>query len=285
MTLLRRKCIGSCFYARSGVPFVHEEFCSSWGALREYTATSMCGPDEYVYFDPPKEKMGGSFHAHVRNWMSVNFLGEWLMMLDTDHQFDPDLLSRMIRTAKERNIGVLTGLYTHKHLPYGPILYGHHDGVDFAIAGLTKGPDGRPKDDSPPVFQVSGAGAGCLLIQRWVFDRIRNELGQPPFTPIPLPHDVQNPNEGCYSEDRSFFWRLRALRPHVPLYVDYRIECHHLLTKPLSIDNFREDLTEITVFGEPKADEPPALANGVATEETPAVNGLDLAEIGEWAGK
>jgi hypothetical protein len=297
--LLRRKCLGTVAYA-GGIPFVHEPFCRSWGALREYTAVEMCGPGEYVHFEPTAGRKLQSFHPFIRNEFAADFQGDWLFMLDCDHSFDPDLLARMLRTAamgyEGQPIGVLTGLYTSRYPPYGPVLFGQHEGVDFGIAGMAKGADGKPRDDAPPVFRVAAAGAGCLLVQRWVFERIWNELRQPPFAPIPTEPERTTLQLGCYSEDRSFFWRCNALK--IPVYVDYRIECHHLMTRPLGIADFQEDAVQITVINAERNGEKPSGVQGEHLEPGCQIGNLDspietnnvsevpdLDRIAGWAGQ
>ena len=133
-------------------------------------------------------------------------------MLDTDHEFEPDLLARMLHRMHKHNLDVLTGLYRFKHPPHGPVLYARPpSGI---LSPITRWPKGD-------VFPVAAAGAGCLLVRARVFDHLIEQIGCGPFDRLP---DL--------SEDHSFFRRLE--KAGIQAWCDPRIECHHLRVVPVT---------------------------------------------------
>jgi GT2 family glycosyltransferase len=187
-----------------GVPAVPEAFCCAWGQLVQFTAEQFAGTGGYVHW----ARSTHSFHATARNELVRNFLGDWLLMLDTDMPPPPDLVVRMLRAAEAGGADVLTGLYCHKRPPHGPVLY-------------VKAPEGRrfltagDWTRTAPLLRVDGAGAGCLFVRRAVFTRIVTELHEEPF-------DIAPP----LSEDLSFCERLGTLG--IPLWCAPSIAVGHL---------------------------------------------------------
>jgi hypothetical protein len=185
--LLTKKIIGTIAYM-GGVPAVLEPFCWAWGQLVQYNSEYMCNPGEVVHYD----KSTVSFHAFARDSVADRVLGDWLLMLDTDHAPEPDLAARMFRKMTEYDCDVLTALYMHKIQPYSPVIYQYNGkGFEPIAAWHSKA----------KAFQVDSAGAGALMIRKRVFERIRQGLpGESPFG-ITAP----------FGEDHSFFLRLHKL--------------------------------------------------------------------------
>ena len=211
-----RKPIGTVAYM-GGIPAVYESFCWNWGQMIQYNQEVLCNDSEYIHYD----RATISDHAPARNGIVSRFYGDWLFMLDTDHTFEPDITHRMLRTMQTLNIDVLTGIYQFKKPPYSPVIYAFIDNDDDKELA-------RPIanwDRSVPVFTVSSAGAGCLMVKRTIYDRISNELDEEPFTRI-----------ASFSEDHSFFKRLHKLG--IKTYCDQRIQCNHLIMRSIELDDF-----------------------------------------------
>lgn len=209
--LLGRKTIGTVAYM-GGVLAVAEEFCASWGQMIAYNAEFVCEPNERIHYD--RSRM--SFHSWARNGLAEHFYGDWLLMLDTDHSFEPDLLGRLLHRMNLHSLDVVCGLYQFRSPPHSPVIYGWYgeeDGGFAPVGGF---------DESLPLQSAAGAGGGCLLVKRAVYDRVRRELKEAPFDLI-----------GQMGEDLSFFKRLRKLG--IRAYVDTRVECHHLQVRPLTL--------------------------------------------------
>ena len=75
------------------------------------------------------------------------------------------------------------------------------------------------------IQEVSCVGAGCLLVRRGAFDRIREELHEQPF-------DIIHP----WSEDFSFFVRLRKLG--IKSCISPLIESYHLNTHRVTSSDY-----------------------------------------------
>ena len=220
------KPIGTVAYL-GGLMAVPEAFTWCWGQMIQYNTEYLCEPGQRIQY----ERATISFHAAARNDLVTRMRGNWLLQLDTDLTFEPDVVARLVAVL-ERNpdIHVVTGLYQHKGPPHSPVLYlAHEDGEHFV-------PLGKWEEREPPyLLPVASAGAGCLLVRRGVFDRMRDELHEAPFDILPP-----------FGEDHSFFKRLKRLGLHA--YCAPYIHAHHLQVRPVSMDAYEtQDLT----FSEP----------------------------------
>ena len=201
--LITRRPIGTIAYL-GGIFATPEDFTWSWGNLIAFCYEYLCQPNEYVHQDRSRT----TYHSTARNGLAKTFLGDWLWTTDTDHAFDPDILARMVGLMKKYDLDVVSGLYRYKVHPYLPVAFHWSEETQgfLTIAEL---------DWNAMLQQVSCVGAGCLLIKRRVFERVRNELGEELFDIIPP-----------LSEDFSAFTRLRKLG--IPVYISPVIESYHL---------------------------------------------------------
>lgn len=202
--------IGTVAYL-GGVWALPEVFAWAWGQLIQFNAEHL-GPIHYT-------RATTSEHRLARNHLAKTMRGEWLVMLDTDHQFEPDLVARLLHRAESYGLEVLSGLYRYKTPPYAPVMY-------------TCGSNRRVFDPiiqwETPIVNVDAVGAGVLLVRRKVFDRIRAELREEPF-------DHRPP----LGEDMSFCERCRQLE--IPIWVDTRIESRHLIPQTIGDEHFDAD--------------------------------------------
>lgn len=179
-----------------------------------------------------------TYHAEARNELARTFSGDWLLQLDTDHTFECDLLQRLLRTFQTYKLDVLCGFYQRKVWPFLPQIY---QWVDDGTPGSETLRPVVKVSNKAAVYQVGAAGAGCLLVRRSVFERIRAELGEEPFDPRPArvvvdPVSGEHRFQGSWSEDLGFFIRLRKLG--IKAFCDLRIQYRHLRTVPVSLDDF-----------------------------------------------
>jgi hypothetical protein len=170
----------------------------------------LLGPGEIIeYIDAST-----SFHSFARNTLVDNTKGNWTLMLDTDHSFEPDILVRMLHLMDKHNLDVLTGIYQFKNYPYAPVLYTKNEnGFGFSVIG--------DWDKDCEVFQISSAGAGCLLVKNTVFD-----------STFP------------FSEDHSFFMRLDKL--DIKAFCAPSIESYHLATKEVSLKDYDKSTLQMS---------------------------------------
>lgn len=213
MPLYGRKPIGTVAYL-GGVPAVLEDFAWSWAEMQCYNYEYLCLPNEYVHRDRAKV----SYHSFARNSLVDRMKGDWLLQLDTDERFDPDLCARLVHFMQKHDVDVLTGLYCYKNPPHAPLLFTWISDVGYSAIG--------DWDRTADIFEVGSAGAGALLVRRRVFDRIKAELKCGPF-------DIEPP----FSEDHSFFNRLRKLG--LKAYCAPMVELEHLIPQGISLRDYK----------------------------------------------
>lgn len=192
-----------------GLSSVCEEFNWCWGQMILFTKEEISQEIHYC-----RSKV--SFHAHARNSLVKQTKGLFLLQLDTDIEFEPDLVVRMLDRMVRYNLDVLTGVYVSGSHPHYPILY-HWDGSKYRNIGKWD------KD----IIEIGGAGGGVLMVRKKIFDHIESELGESPF-------DIRHPR----GEDLSFFDRLREIG--VKTYCDTRIRVKHLRPRGYDLDDFDE---------------------------------------------
>lgn len=223
MLVNTRTVIGTIAYM-GGVPAVLEEFCWAWSQMVQYNADYACGPKEQILYLRTKV----SDHAFARSVLAASFQGDWLLMLDTDHQFEPDLAARLLREFEANDLDVLTGFYTYRQPPYAPVLFVKNPyGVLQNLGAWDK-----PEGDRPYLTPIDAAGGGCLLVRRRVFERIATELHEQPFA-----------HRGAFSEDHSFFDRCRELG--IQAYCCPSIESPHLTVRTVTLADY--DTTDLPI--------------------------------------
>ncbi len=194
-----------------GLAAVAEEFLWSLARLVQHSAESLD-------FKIELERTKISYHSAARNELARKFRGQWLLQLDTDHEFEPDLLARLLNTALSTETPVVSGLYQYKTPPFQPNAF-----MWSKIPGRAE-PIGW-WEPTQPVFRVDATGGGVLLVHRSVFNRIRSELKEEPFDILPP-----------WGEDFSFYQRLSRLG--IPAVLDTRIKSYHLRTAHVDLDDY-----------------------------------------------
>jgi glycosyltransferase involved in cell wall biosynthesis len=229
----QKRAIGTVAYL-GGLQAMLEPFAWSWGQMVQYNAEFLAPPGAYVH----TYRARISDHAVARNAIVEHMQGDWVVMMDTDHEFEPDIVGRMVRAANEYGFDVLSAVYRMRHPPHYPVLYEWMPNpVD---------PDGEPvlrqilgwAVDSGYI-EIGSAGGGCLFVRRSVFDRIRDELGEAPFDHI-----------ATYSEDHSFFLRLRRLG--ITPFAALHMHSHHLRLTAVTDGDYAfatPDVVEMEVGG------------------------------------
>jgi len=200
-----------------------EDFHWAWTQMLQYNADYLVAPGERIHYTMASV----TYHSYARNHLVDHMQGDWLLMLDTDHTFEPDLAARLLARMIEHQVDVLTGLYCSRHPPYHPVLMTR---VGDQVQWL--GDWDRHPAHPTLLMPIGSAGAGCLLVHRRVFDRIRADLNENPF-------EIRK----CFSEDNSFFDRLHQLG--IPAYCCPAIEAPHLRTVPVRLADYHPDPTLI----------------------------------------
>ena len=164
-----------------------------------------------------------------RNQLVGQFLmskAEWLLMLDTDISFPPQLPSLMLARAMQLDATVLSGLY------WG--VRPNQNGSGLAAFPVVYGFPAHPDDDLEPLaflpnrpVKVAAAGAGCMLVHRTAFlDVLAKNYSEH------LPWFAETERGGhLTSEDIEFCQRLTECGHDV--WFDPSIEVAHLKTVPV----------------------------------------------------
>lgn len=104
----------------------------------------------------------GSLVYDSRNALAreaINRGTDYVLWLDSDMVFAPDLLTRLFATAEATGADILTGVYYRRQPPYTPVLYDRLDwDGDKIIAEKTE-------DVGADVHEVAGCGFGCVLMR------------------------------------------------------------------------------------------------------------------------
>jgi len=111
--------------------------------------------------------------ARTRNIIVKNFLdqshADWLLMVDSDQTLPVDVFDKLIDTAHKDDRPIVAGLvfaafYENEALRPVPAIY------NISAEGSMIPIDDYPKNS---IFQVDGAGTGCLLVHRTVLQAMR----------------------------------------------------------------------------------------------------------------
>ena len=136
----------------------------------------------------------GSLIYTSRNALATQAISceaDLVLWLDSDMEFDPDILERMIETMQAGDYDILTGLYFRRVYPYSPVLFDQLD-IDGEVCYWS---EFKQIPEKP--FEVGGCGFGCVLMKPDVFIDVQGRFGNM-FAPIA--------NNG---EDIAFCWRAR----------------------------------------------------------------------------
>lgn len=215
--LIRRRVVGTIAYM-GGVPALLSEFTWAWSQMLLFNRDYLCGPTEDVFYD----RATVSDHAFARNMLAARAKGDWLLMIDTDHSFEPDLAVRLVRELTDYDLDVVSGRYHYKGAPHPPLWFLRQEDGTLGHLGAWDDPGGRY------LVPIASAGAGVLLIRRRVFARIAAELNEQPFG-----------HRGSMSEDHSFFDRCHQLG--IEAYGAPHIESLHLTSRGVGAADYAPD--------------------------------------------
>lgn len=202
-----------------GIPAVLEQFCWSFAQLVAFNAEAINNNTDHVHYN----RVTYSDHGPARNKLAAEMLGSWILMLDTDHQFEPDLLSRILRLADDTGAQVISGLYRFKMPP--------HSAVAYAVGDDTQQQPIMSWPDELELFETSATGGGCLWFTREIYDELIEKYRCGPFDRF----------QGL-SEDHSFFKRCRDT--NIKTYLAPKIEAQHLRIVPVTESDCDSDFVD-----------------------------------------
>ena len=137
-----------------------------------------------------------------------------MLWLDSDMDFDPDLLVRLSADMDEGR-ELVSGLYFKRKAPVKPVIYKevgyYHSDLDDSVTPVAVSYEDYPKDS---IFPIAGAGFGGVLVSVDLIKRVGDKFGLP-FSPIL-----------GFGEDLSFC--LRASEVGAEMFCDSRVKLGHV---------------------------------------------------------
>jgi len=216
----------------TGLDYVHTKFQRSLDTLQRFTHQTLCGPNESLAIVPAPF----SFPNTSRDYMCRRIEGDWLVMLDADMTHAPDTICRLLAAQKQveqehGECGVMTGIYPRRHVPPDTILLHRYD------EKLKLWQEFEPSEvcSSMPA-KADAAGAGAMLIMRWVIERIVTEQRVGPFSVWgPLTRDSFDEPLGAGTDDLAFCRRLQVLDPPVQLWYTASVAPGHVAPQAITL--------------------------------------------------
>lgn len=156
----------------------------------------------------------GSLVYNARNNLArqaVAAEADWVLWLDSDMVFNPDLLDRMLEVCEKNDISFLTALCFRRKPPYTPCLFERldqrKDGKGASYTALLSVPEG--------LFQIEGCGFAGVLMSTDVLISVAAKFNGQMFDPM-----------YGFGEDVAFCWRARQCGYEI--WCDSSIEMGHV---------------------------------------------------------
>ena len=169
----------------------------------------------------------GSLIYDSRNKLAgyaVEMEADYVLWLDSDMVFRPDLLEHMRKVIDENDIDILTGLYFKRGYPFKPVLFSKLE-LNEKNECIFEDYEGIPEG----ITEVAGCGFGCVLMKADVlFDMAskQEDIGMW-FTPM-----------GNVGEDVAFCIRARDLG--YKIYCDPSAHLGHMGYAPITKDFYKQ---------------------------------------------
>lgn len=116
---------------------------------------------------------------------------DYVLWLDSDQVFEPDLLERMFKTLREYDLDFLTGIYFRRVAPYSPVLFDRLNYADDKASWT------EFRTLPAGLFEAGGCGFGCVLMSTDVLMSVQAKFDT-----------MFQPMKGL-GEDLAFCWRAR----------------------------------------------------------------------------
>ena len=162
---------------------------------------------------------------------------EWLLMIDSDMTFEPDLLERLLAVADPEKVPIVGGLCFaggRVHAPY-PTIYRQVDEGDYVSVDRVHD---YPRD---ALVKVGATGGACLLMHRGVLAAMKSTYGKD-NAPYPwFAEGVVGLKGEPWGEDIVFCLRANAIG--IPVHVHTGVKLGHVKTQVIDevfFDNYYE---------------------------------------------
>ena len=142
---------------------------------------------------------------------AVRIDADYILWLDSDMTFPPDVLERMMKVMDEnKDIDILTGLYFRRSTPFTPVAFDvleTDENGELVFENMDDVPEG--------IREVAGCGFGCVLMKTDCLFDIAGKEGPVWFSPL------ANVGEDCA-------FCMRARKYGYKIYLDPSIEFGHM---------------------------------------------------------
>lgn len=166
--------------------------------------------------------VGSEFHLVVGGTMAaawnqvasrvLDSEAEWLMLLNDDHIYPADTVTRLLA----RDVEVVTGTYLHRSFPFAPVLY---DALERKEGHQWYRPF-IPQPEDRGLHPIVGCGDGCLLVRRRVLEAI----------PPPI-FEVSKFRPDLQSTDLIFCEKVREAG--FQIWADLDLQIGHMIVAPV----------------------------------------------------
>ena len=207
-----RRCLGTVA-VMAGVHSLPTPFVKSLVYMQQFNHEYIEKDGEFVHYDFLDTI---SYHENMRNEASKRMMGDWLLQLDTDHSFDPDLLSRLLTLLDAYNLPMIGANYFKKGEPHFPVVVKWNQELEKLVIDVDKDTGRLRWKAGDALFPTDAGGGGGLLVRKEVFDRVRKEFQCEPFEAITP-----------WKEDYSFFMRCKDLE--IPYHISPRVQMPYLV--------------------------------------------------------
>jgi hypothetical protein len=192
------------------------------------TAISWMMDDRQGYLGPGQFALRYIVQGNVlifqRNQCVRDMDGEWILFIDSDMVFQPDVVKDIIQTREKYDFDMLGALCHQRMAPYQPTVYRRAANSEHGYTFLEQWQEGA-------AVEVDATGMAFCIIHKRVFDRILKannvEVGFPPLSErkrMPPPPFFRW--EGQYGEDFDFCQQAKASGSRI--FVDTTIRVGHV---------------------------------------------------------
>lgn len=155
--------------------------------------------------------------AHL-TMKAIEIGAEWMMFIDSDMVFPPDVIEKLLDTAISEEADLVTGIYFKRKFPTQPVIckniYWSQDPKTGELDGGAEVYEDYPRDS---VFPIEACGMACTLIKLSAIQDCANACRMSPYQPLP-----------GLSEDFSFCFRMKQLGKK--MLCDSRVKVGHIGT-------------------------------------------------------